>query len=93
MDYIFKLSYSLTVIILLSDICTGVSVPGVHALHQDLILFTLHHVVGEHGVEVRDGGRQHDPVSAELVIPDLRTDTLINTLTCYSPVAMTIIAN
>ena len=51
--------------------------PGVHALHHDLVLFALHHVVGEHGVEVRYGRRQDDPVSAELVIPDLPgADTL-----------------
>ena len=50
-----------------------VGLPGVHALHQDLVLFTLHHVVGEHGVEVRDGGGQDDAVSAELVIPNLQT--------------------
>lgn len=46
--------------------------PGVHALHEDLVLFALHHVVGEHGVEVRDGGGQDDAVSAELVIANLR---------------------
>lgn len=54
-----------------SDWCPWL--PGVHALHQDLVLFTLHHVVGEHGVEVRDGGGQDDSVSAELMVPDLRT--------------------
>lgn len=48
-------------------------VPGVHALHQDLVLLALHHVVGEHGVEIRDGGGEDDPVSAELMLPDLQT--------------------
>lgn len=52
--------------------CAGLWLPGVHALHQDLVLFTLHHVVGEHGVKVRDRGRQNNPVSAELMIPDLQ---------------------
>lgn len=46
--------------------------PGIHALHDDLLLLALHHVVGEHGVEVRDGGCQHDPVRAEFMVPDLR---------------------
>lgn len=50
---------------------TGLGLPGVHALHQDLVLFTFNHVVGEHGVKVRDRSRQNDPVSAELMIPDL----------------------
>ena len=52
--------------------CTGLWLPGVHALHQDLILFTLHHVIGEHGVKVWDGGRQNNPVSAEFMIPNLQ---------------------
>ena len=49
--------------------------PGVHALHDDLVLFALHHVVGEHGVEVGYGRRQDDPVGAELVIPHLPEET------------------
>lgn len=52
--------------------CPGLWLPGVHALHQDLILFALHHVVGKHGMKIRDGGRQNDPVSAELVISNLQ---------------------
>ncbi len=51
---------------------SGFWLPGVHALHQDLVLFTLHHIIGEHGVKVWDGGRQNDPVSAELMIPNLQ---------------------
>lgn len=47
--------------------------PGVHALHQDLVLLTLHHVVGEHGMEVRDRGGQDDTVSAELMVANLQT--------------------
>lgn len=46
--------------------------PGVHALHEDLVLFALHHVVGEHGVKVGDGGGQHDAVGAELMIASLQ---------------------
>lgn len=52
--------------------CVGLCLPGIHALHQDLILFTFHHVVGEHGVKVWYGSRQDDPVSTELMIPDLQ---------------------
>lgn len=48
--------------------------PGVHALHEDLVLLTLHHVVGEHGVEVRDGGRQDDAMGAELMIAHLQVE-------------------
>jgi len=48
------------------------TLPGIHPLHDDLILLALHHVVGEHGVEVRDGSRQHDPVSAEFMVPYLK---------------------
>ena len=54
-------------------VCLGS--PGIHALHDDLVLFALHHVVGEHGVEVGYGRRQDDPVGAELVIPDLPEET------------------
>lgn len=49
--------------------------PGIHALHDNLILLALHHVVGEHGVEVGDGSCQHDPVSAEFMVPNLRQAT------------------
>ncbi len=48
---------------------------GVDSLHVDLALRRLDHVVREHGVEVRDGGGEHDAVRRELLIPDLRTDT------------------
>lgn len=55
--------------------CQAVSdqfaVPGVHSLHEYLVLFTLHHIIGEHGMKVRDGGRQHDAVGAEFVLPRL----------------------
>lgn len=33
------------------------SVPWVHSLHYNLILLALHHVIREHSVEIRDGGR------------------------------------
>lgn len=49
-----------------------VTAPGVHALHDDFVLFALHHVVGEHGMEVRDGGSEDYPVGAELVVSHLQ---------------------
>jgi len=51
--------------------CLG-NLPGVHPLHDDLILLALHHVIGEHGMEVGDGSCQHDPVSAEFMVPHLK---------------------
>lgn len=47
--------------------------PGVHALHQNLVLLTLHHVVSEHGMEVRDRGGQNDTMSTELMVANLQT--------------------
>lgn len=48
------------------------TLPGIHPLHDDLILLALHHVVSEHGVEVGDRSCQHDPVSAEFMVPYLK---------------------
>lgn len=53
--------------------CLG-TLPGIHPLHDNLVLLALHHVVGEHGVEVRDRSCQHDPVSAEFMVPYLKRE-------------------
>ena len=37
--------------------------PRVDGLQEDLLPLGLHQIVGEHGVEVRAGGRENDPVS------------------------------
>lgn len=46
--------------------------PGIHPLHDDLVLLALHHVVGEHGVEIGDRSRQHDPVGAKFMVSYLK---------------------
>lgn len=45
--------------------------PWIHSLHDNLVLLALHHIICKHGMEVRDGGRQDDPVGTELVVPYL----------------------
>lgn len=49
--------------------------PWVHALHDNLVLLALNHVIGEHGVEVRYGSSQYNPVGAEFVISHLEKET------------------
>lgn len=56
-----------------SLVCLG-TLPGIHPLHDNLILLALHHVVGEHGVEIRDRSCQHDPVSTEFMVPYLKRE-------------------
>lgn len=46
--------------------------PGIHALHDDLILFALDHIVGEHGMEVGNGSSQNDPVGTKLMLSHLQ---------------------
>lgn len=36
--------------------------PRIDALKEDLLTLGLHHVVGEHGIEVRTGRSENDPV-------------------------------
>lgn len=45
-----------------------VSSPGVHALHDDLILFAFHHVIGEHGMKVWNRSSKDYSVSTEFVL-------------------------
>lgn len=49
--------------------------PGIHALHDDLILFAFDHVISEHGVEVRNRGGQNDPVGTKLMLSHLQQNT------------------
>lgn len=46
--------------------------PGIHALHDDLILFALDHIIGEHGMEVGNGSSQNDPVGTKLMLSHLQ---------------------
>lgn len=46
---------------------------GVDALDGDVLLLALGHVVGEHGVEVWNRWRQHDPVRRETLLLHLKT--------------------
>jgi hypothetical protein len=50
---------------------------GVDALDGDVLLLALGHVVGEHGVEVRNRRRQHDPVRCETLLLHLKYITQI----------------
>lgn len=46
--------------------------PRIHPLHDNLVLFTFHHVIGEHGMEVWNGSSQDNPVSTEFVFTNLQ---------------------
>lgn len=51
---------------------------GVDALDGYVLLLALGHIVGEHGVEVRNRRRQNDPVRSETLLVNLKIQNFIN---------------
>jgi hypothetical protein len=53
--------------------------PGVNALQEDLLPLGLDHVIGEHGVEVGTGGRQHDAVRELWLVHGVVLEAVLST--------------